>query len=328
MVSVEALHQIMSQNPAGIFLVRDELTGWLSQLDRSGREGERAFCLEAWNGDTGHTIDRIGRGTIHVEACCMALLGGIQPSRLRSYLADALEDGPSNDGLIQRFQLLTWPDTPANWRYVDRSPDARYEEQASRVFRNLVELDPEKPICLHFSPDAQGLFVDWLAGLEKQIRGTELHPALISHLSKYRKLMPALSSLFHMADFVAGLSRTSNTVSLEHARRAVAWCDYLESHARRVYSCLTTPRLRATRELAEKIKSRKIGGNGSLTCRDVYQNGWSGLDSPEAAKQALDSLVDAGWMQELRNEASSVGGRPSVRYHVNPRVWNVDHPVP
>jgi putative DNA primase/helicase len=93
----EALHQTMSENPAGVFVIRDELTGWWSTLDRPGREGERAFCLQAWNGDTGHTIDRIGRGTIHVEACCLTMLGGIQPGRLRSYLVDALADGPSND---------------------------------------------------------------------------------------------------------------------------------------------------------------------------------------------------------------------------------------
>ena len=73
----EALHQTMSENPDGIMVIRDELTGWWSTLDRAGREGERAFCLQAWNGDTGHTIDRIGRGTIHVEACCMSMLGGI-----------------------------------------------------------------------------------------------------------------------------------------------------------------------------------------------------------------------------------------------------------
>jgi hypothetical protein len=48
----EALHQTMSENPAGILVIRDELTGWWSQLDRAGREGERAFCLQAWNGDT------------------------------------------------------------------------------------------------------------------------------------------------------------------------------------------------------------------------------------------------------------------------------------
>jgi hypothetical protein len=90
----EALHQTMNENPAGVLVIRDELTGWWSQLGRAGREGERAFCLQAWNGDTSHTIDRIGRGTIWVPHCCMSMLGGIQPGRLRSYLVDALEDGP------------------------------------------------------------------------------------------------------------------------------------------------------------------------------------------------------------------------------------------
>ena len=42
-------------------------------------------------------------------------------------------------------------------------------------------------------------------------------------------------------------------------RQAAAWCEYLESHAQRVYSCVVTPQLRAARELAEKIKKRKAG---------------------------------------------------------------------
>ena len=316
----EALHQTMSENPAGILVIRDELTGWWSQLDRAGREGERAFCLQAWNGDTGHTIDRIGRGTIHVEACCMSMLGGIQPGRLRSYLVDALEDGPSNDGLIQRFQLLVWPDTEPDWQYVDRAPDASSEEQAARVFRKLVELDPEKPVRFRYAPDAQELFMEWLAELEAKVRGDELHPALISHLSKYRKLMPALAVLFELAEWAAG-DGSADTVSLEHAKQAAAWCEYLESHARRVYSCVVTPQLRAARELADKIKKRKVGGSGSFSCRDVYLKGWSGLDTPEAVKLAAEVLQDAGWVRDLSGESGPFGGRPSNRYEVNPGVW-------
>ena len=112
----ESLHQLLAENPAGVFVLRDELTGWLASLERQGRESERAFYLECWSGDTSFTIDRIGRGSIHVEHCCVSLFGGIQPARLRAYLADALRDGPSNDGLIQRFQLLVWPDTKRSGR--------------------------------------------------------------------------------------------------------------------------------------------------------------------------------------------------------------------
>jgi len=316
----EALHQIMSENPAGVLAIRDELTGWWSTLDRAGREGERAFCLQAWNGDTGHTVDRIGRGTIHVDSCCMSMLGGIQPARLRSYLVDALEDGPGNDGLIQRFQLLVWPDTEPAWEYVDRSPDADSEELAARVFRTLVKLNAENPRRLHFAPEAQELFVEWLKELEEKVRRDELHPALISHLSKYRKLMPALSLLFEMAAQTAGNSE-ADTVSLVHTRMAAAWCDYLESHARRVYSCIVTPQLRAARELADKIKKRKVGGNGIFTCRDVYLKAWSGLDTPDAVKMAAEVLEDAHWVRDVSVAPGPLGGRPSNRYAVNPRVW-------
>jgi putative DNA primase/helicase len=315
----EALHQTMSENPAGILVVRDELTGWWSQLDRAGREGERAFCLQAWNGDTGHTIDRIGRGTIHVEACCMSMLGGIQPGRLRSYLVDALEDGPSNDGLIQRFQLLVWPDTALDWNYVDRPPDAALEQQAERVFRKLVELDAENPARFRFTADAQELFIEWLTELEAKLRGDELHPALISHLSKYRSLMPTLAVLFQLAEMAAG-NADADTVSLHHTQQAAAWCEYLESHARRVYSCIVTPQLRAARELADKIRHRKVGTDGLFSCRDVYLKGWSGLDSPEAVKQAAEILQDAGWVRDLSADSGPFGGRPSNRYEVNPGV--------
>ena len=316
----EALHQTMSENPAGIFVIRDELTGWWSTLDRAGREGERAFSLQAWNGDTGHTIDRIGRGTIHVEACCMSMLGGIQPGRLRSYLVDALRDGPSNDGLIQRFQLLVWPDTEPGWEYIDRAPDATYEKQAERVFRKLIELDGANPVRFRFAPDAQELFVDWLADLESKVRGDEFHPALISHLSKYRKLMPSLALLFHLADRAMGYG-DADAVCIEHTRQAAAWCEYLESHARRVYSCVVTPQLRAARELADKIKKRKVGADGLFSCRDVYLKGWSGLDTPEAVKQAAEVLHDAGWVRDQSSESRPSGGRPSNRYEVNPGVW-------
>lgn len=41
----EALHQTMSENPAGVLAVRDELTGWWSTLDRAGaKENAHSAC--------------------------------------------------------------------------------------------------------------------------------------------------------------------------------------------------------------------------------------------------------------------------------------------
>ena len=59
--TAEKLHEILRDNPAGIMLIRDELSGWLATLDKPGHEGARALYLSTWKGDTGYSMDRIGR---------------------------------------------------------------------------------------------------------------------------------------------------------------------------------------------------------------------------------------------------------------------------
>jgi hypothetical protein len=43
--------------------------------------GTPLYC-EAWNGAGAYTYDRIGRGTLHIRAACLSVLGGIQPGPL------------------------------------------------------------------------------------------------------------------------------------------------------------------------------------------------------------------------------------------------------
>jgi putative DNA primase/helicase len=308
----EKLHEIMRDNPAGLLVIRDELSGWLATLDKPGREGERGFFLSAWNGDTGYTMDRIGRGSIHVEACCVSMLGGIQPARLRSYLADALQDGPLNDGLLQRFQVLVYPDTPQDWRYVDRAPRGEAISNAERMYHRLAHLDAAQPLRFRFDGGAQELFVAWLSDLEGKLRGTGSHPALISHLAKYRSLMPSLALLFALADDGAGV------ISLQHAKQASAWCDYLGSHARRIYSMIISPERQAAAELGRHLVGGWKRSEGIFSVRDVYLNDWRELSTPGAVRSALAILQDAAWVRRAEPEPGN--GRPTERYLINPWV--------
>jgi len=310
--TAEKLHEILRDNPAGVLVIRDELSGWLATLDKPGREGERGFFLSAWNGDTSYTMDRIGRGSVHAEACCVSMLGGIQPARLRSYLADALEDGPLNDGLLQRFQVLVYPDIPQDWRYVDRAPRPEAIAQAEAVYRRLAHLDAVQPLRFRFAPDAQQLFVHWFTELEDKLRGVELHPALAAQLSKYRSLMPSLALLFELAD------GGTETVTLTHAQQAAAWCDYLESHARRIYSMLVSPERQAAAELGRHLTTGWKRKEGIFSVRDVYQNEWRGLSTPDVVRRTLPLLEDAGWVRRV--ELGVREGRPTELYAINPRL--------
>src|SRR5262249_22154113 len=119
----EKLQEVLSENVLGLIVIRDELTGVLASFERNGYEGARQFYLTAWNGFSPYSIDRIGRGTIYVPACCLSIFGGIQPMRLKEFLAGLSESGATNDGMIQRFQVLVYPDISSDWKYIDKSPN-------------------------------------------------------------------------------------------------------------------------------------------------------------------------------------------------------------
>ena len=204
----EKLGEILNQNPNGVLLHRDELVSWLRGLDKEGREEARGFFLTAWNGTGGYTFDRIGRGTVHVEAMCVSILGGIQPGPLADYVWQAAHDGAGNDGLLQRFQLLVWPDDPHTWRNVDRWPDTEAKNVAFGVFERLADLDvaalgadaSDGIPFLRFSHEAQAMFDEWRAELETQKLRSGEPEVIEAHLSKYRSLAPSLALLFHLID--------------------------------------------------------------------------------------------------------------------------------
>lgn len=318
--TVEKLGEILAANPRGVMLFRDELTGWLRSLDKDGREPDRAFYLEAWEGNGRFTYDRIGRGTIDITACCVSILGGIQPGLISDYIATAVRGGAGDDGLVQRFQLLVWPDIPLRWRNVDRRPATQARDEYQAVLARLNTLDAEAlgadtaedgglPF-LRFDDLAQELFDTWRHDLELRVRSGELIPAFESHLAKYRSLVPSLALIFQL------LSGNRGPVDHASVLLALRWAEFLEQHALRLYSVVVDADAHAARRLAAKIRKREL--TGAFTIRDIQRHGWSGLPARAVVQAAVDVLVDLHWLGEVRRNGT--GGRPSVTYVINPLV--------
>lgn len=309
----EALGEIMIENPNGILYEADELIGLLKNLDKTGQEGARAFYLTAADGNQSYTIDRIMRGTnLHIDAVCLSIIGGIQPGVLGEYVREALAGGAGADGLLQRFGLIVYPDISPAYQYVDRFPDKSARHAVDDLVRKLHDLDIKaiattnefsKTPYLQFDDAAQEVFIEWLCNLETRLRSGEDHPAIVSHLSKYRKLVPALALINHLCE------NSNRSVTESALLRALAYSEYLESHARRVYSHGTQPAIDAVKVILSKLKKGKL--SDSFTLRDVYKNHWAGIDSPNKAQAAIDVLLDYNHL--TKNEIMT-NGRPTVLY--------------
>jgi putative DNA primase/helicase len=317
--TVEKLGEILAENPNGVLVYRDELTGFLRSLDRPGHEGDRSFYLEAWAGLGSFSYDRIGRGTIHMPSVCVSVFGTIQPGPLARYIRDTLLN---NDGLLVRFQLFVYPDPPGAWVNVDRYPDAAAKNTAYAVFKALPNLntqgcerDQERDIpFLRFAPDAQDLFDEWRADLENRLRAGD-HPLLIQeHIGKYRSLMPSLALLVHLAEVVPQ-EGTLPPVSLAAAEVAAAWCDVLEAHAKRIYRAGIDGDPEAAARLRDHLRD---GLPNPFRARDVRLKGWAGLSTPSEVEFALGVLEDRGWVASRDVPAGPAGGRPTTEYWKHP----------
>lgn len=322
--TVEALADLLVENPWGLLVYRDEVHGLLCSMDRQGQEGARGFYLTGYDGNQGHAVDRIGRGHSYVPRVCMAMLGGIQPGKVQSYVREAVNGGAGDDGLLQRFGLAVWPDVEREFKLVDRWPDTPAKQAAWAVFERLNGLLPatdDDPQEWRFSPEAQAIFYEWLIPFETGIRGDELHPALVSHLAKWRKLIPALALIFALVD-------TPDSGGVIHEReliRALAWADYLRPHAERLYAAALVPETTGAHALLAKIKGGKLcDGDGvlweSFTPRLVAVKSWAGLNSVDSVRKAAELLADYGWLARETTPTGSAGGRPSERYLIHPAL--------
>lgn len=321
----EKLGELLRENPAGILVLRDELVGLISSWDRDGREGERAFYLEGWNGISSFDTDRIGRGSVLIPNLCLAIFGGIQPDKLIRYLEQA-ENSLANDGMLQRFQILVYPDH-RTWEWRDRIPSQVAREKAFAVFDALADSDPEiwgaspsdelaKFPYFNFDEAAQEVFIEWSSELHLVRLAPEDHPIIAQHLAKFDKLFPALALIFHLVDCASTGLR--GPVKVDSALRAAAWCDYLESHARRCYGLLTNDGLRAAQALSNKIQKGNL--QDGFTKREVRRNQWRNLTTDEAVQAALDWLEDGGWLRSEEVGGTGPGaGRRTYRYSINPR---------
>ena len=106
------------------------------------------------------------------------------------------------------------------------------------------------------------------------------------------------------------------------ARLAAASCDYLESHARRIYYLAGNIAQRAAGNLSKKIKLGTL--NDGFTARDVQRKGWSLLTEKEVVNSALNELVEANWLKS-KNQTPSHGGKTKEIFYINPMVNNISN---
>src|SRR5690606_7202963 len=125
---------------------------------------------------------------------------------------------------------------------------------------------------------------------------------LEAHLLKMPKTVASLALIFELID--GGLFEVGETSTL----RALAWADYLRSHANRLYSSGNT----VIEDGARLIMERRDQLPQQFSAREIQRKGWAGLTDRDAVAASVDLLVSTKHCREMDRPTSVAGGRPSA----------------
>jgi hypothetical protein len=316
--STEELQHLLAEQPRGLIYQRDELAGWLGNLDRyGGHGGDRAFFLEAWNGSA-YVADRVKyRGQpVRIARAALAILGGMQPDRLRAALAGA------DDGLAARLAYI-WPDPPpiiplaSETDVSARNRRDRLIVTARRLYGLAMDVDTSgdpAPLLLRLDGDAFRLFDELRREAMERARSSRGLAAGWHGKTPGRALRLAL--VYELLAWAGGGGAEPCAVSADAMARAGGYLDYLTAMLDRVTAGLAIGRAEAdaaviTRHILASRSTR-------LNERELYQRpGWSWLRDRERRAAALRVLVDAAL---IREPARAGRGRPPGDWDVSPRL--------
>ncbi len=316
--TTEELQHLLACQPRGLLYTRDQLSGWFGNHDRyGGHGGDRAFFLEAWNGGA-YSVDRVKpRGQpLRIPRAALAMLGGLQPDRLREALAGA------DDGLAARF-CYVWPE-PIPVRRLAIEPDAEARNRRERLAvaaRRLYDLqmdgDPsgdQAPRVLRLDQPALSLFDELRQDAMRRAQTSRGLAAGWHGKTPGRALRLAL--VFELLAWAGGSGAEPRAVSGDAMARAGGYLDHLSAMFDRVTGGLAIGRAEAdAAAVARHILSTRPA---ALNERTLYQQpGWTWLRDSERRASAFRVLADAGW---IRQAAQSGNGRPRGDWQVSPRL--------
>ena len=224
----EARNQVLSVNPNGILLYRDELKGMIDDFCRYAKSGELSQMLSMFDSDT-IVVNRKSDEPLLIEDPLMSIIGSIQPSVLVDTFGN---DNMMNNGFNQRW-LFCYPESGMPEMYNDVSiPQSVISDWKDFIY-NLIMYDfSVMGGKIYIRGEAKRVYIDYYNSL--QIKKASADDYLSSVYSKLQIHVIRWAGVAH----ILGNSPTSIDITPEEMEYSVRCMDYFERCALKVYRML------------------------------------------------------------------------------------------
>lgn len=257
--TLEALHKMHVLNPRGILMYKDELIGFMQDMNKYRNGSDEAFWLESFNNGS-ITINRAGADTMKLNNICINLIGTIQPD----VLADVVSKQGEN-GLIDRF-LFTESQSKINrfsLESIDEDYNAWYNKLMQDVHAAFSYYKDSDTIYLQLDADQ----LKFMQKIDEKLCKIQEDDEL-SHMRNYvNKLKTYYPRFVLMCALLEKFDENDVKVTLKCMENAEKLCDYFLNSAMNVFA--DTSKKTDINEISAKIKG--LGTSEKIV--ELYKKG-------------------------------------------------------
>lgn len=305
-VTVAASVKLAADNPKGLLLFRDELSGWWTNMRRTGGED---FWLEAYNGKR-FTKDRKNDEPVVVDRLSISVIGGAQPSTVR----DITTDG-KNRGFSARW-LFAYPEPVLGYADEDVPVDV---EWATKSLARLADL-PVDNGCLPLTASGQIIFSEWWNA--KRIENADHDGLWAEWMSKQGGNALRIALCLELLKWSATDGDLPHDISEQSLRDAVKLIDHwaipMAERTLEVMHRSQSDQLAAT--LAKHLRRAKLATFNSRKLRRGEYGQAGALSDSSKMDDACAALIEARLIRHVGARAHARKGRISGDYEVNPAL--------
>ena len=236
-ITLEALvdlHQ-ESENAVGVF--KDELAGWLKDMNKYRAGSDLEFWLSCWSGKS-VSLNRLTRKGSFVEKPFIPVLGGIQPSILNSFYTEENKD----NGFMDRM-LLSFPDSKIelyNENELEYELLEWYKDNIICFYdtiKTIIQKDKDgniESLTAKFDIEAKNEWMRIFNEISNFQNDDNENEYLKSMYPKQKSYIPRFSLLIHVFDEFFSEGGNSLGISKESVLKAEKLSNYFIATAKKV----------------------------------------------------------------------------------------------
>jgi len=236
-ITLEALVDLHQETDNAVGVFKDELAGWLKDMNKYREGSDLEFWLSTWSGKSVN-LNRLTRKGSFVEKPFIPVLGGIQPSIFNSFYTDENKD----NGFMDRM-LLSFPDLKIdsyNEQEMNEDTLKWYKESIIMFYDTLKSIikrntdDEIISLTAKFTDEAKIEWIRIFNELSVVQNDENENEYLKSMLPKQKSYIPRFACLIHCFDEFFSSGGNTLAISKESVLKAEKLSKYFVATAKKI----------------------------------------------------------------------------------------------